>query len=468
MIPIGGTSAATASALVALLRTGSVSSSEMVEQVLARIAALDPSLHAFVTVDAVGARRQAQAADEAFAARRRLGPLHGLPVTVKDSFLVEGLPTTAGVAERKDAIGAADAPAVAALRRAGAVIVGLTSTPVLCGDIQTHNPLVGRTDNPWDAARSAGGSSGGSAAAVAAGLVPLALGSDLSGSIRIPAAWCGVAGLKPSHGIVSKRGHVPEGAGDLPTVDVSVAGPIGRCVDDLVLALDVLAGAEPEDAVAWRLHLPPPRATDPRNLRALVWWDDAACPVSDDVLAAVDRVAQALDGASATVTVEKVPGGLQRFVDVFDAVTQGEITGNTPADPADPSPLAHQGWKADEAARQALQVELAARFEDHDVIICPATPVPAILHDTERPVEDRWFEVDGRDEPYDHLSRWSSIATVGKAPAVVLPVASTVGGLPIAVQVIGPYLGDRTALAAAGMVERLIGWSPSPRPDLAG
>ncbi|CAN5546238.1 amidase [soil metagenome] len=374
------------------------------------------------------------------------------------------LPPTAGVPERLGLLAEADAPAVAALRRAGAVIVGLTATPVLCGDIQTHNPVSGRTANPWDPSRSAGGSSGGSAAAVAAGMVSLALASEPSGSIRTPATWCGVAGLKPSHGIVSKRGHVPEGVGAYPTADVSVAGPIGCCVDDLVLALEVLAGPEPELAGAWTLALPPPRATDPRNLRVLVWWDDPTCPVSDDVVGAVDQVTRALSEAGATVVVEPVPGGLQRFVDVFGAVTQGEITGNTPLDPEapiePPGTLTHQRWAADETARQALEAELAERFRHHDVILCPALPVVAIPHDTERPPAERTFDVDGRAEPYRHLDRWCSIATVAKAPAVVVPVSRSATGLPVAVQLIGPHLEDRTALAAAALVERLVGFSP--------
>ena len=214
-----------------------------------------------VTLDAERARAAADAADRALAAGEAKGALLGLPMTVKDTFETAGLRTTCGVPELSQHVPAADAVAVARLRAAGAVVFGKTNTPTWAGDWQTTNPIYGTTNNPWDRTRTPGGSSGGSAAAVAAGFTSLELGSDIGGSIRVPAHCCGVFGHKPSHGLVPQRGHLPGAPGTLTERDLNTIGPLARCVDDLELALDVVAGALPELAHAVTLRLPP-RARD--------------------------------------------------------------------------------------------------------------------------------------------------------------------------------------------------------------
>jgi amidase len=452
----------TAAGMAGRLARGETTSEELTGGCLERIDALDPTVHAFVVVDRAGALDQARRADAERALGTVRGPLHGVPVAIKDSFTIDGVPVSCGMAALADAPPGPDAPAVAALRRSGAVILGTTSTPPMLADIQTSNPIVGRTGNPWSLEHSAGGSSGGAAAALAAGMAPYALGSDLSGSIRIPAAWCGVTGLKPTHGIVSKRGHIPGRPGPYPAPEVSVAGPMGTCVEDLRLALSVLAGPEAEDRAGWSLALPTPRAAAPADLRVAVWDDDPSCPVGDEVRGALSDLADGLASSGARVVRSSVPGGLDRWVDVFRAVTGDELRRNTLLDrwshdhdptPDDPGSLLRS--LVAEGRRQELQAELDATFDEADVVLCAVTPGPAILHDLDRAVEDRRYVLDGVDRPYGDLVAWSSIATVGLAPSVVVPIGVSAAGLPLAAQVIGPRFGDLTALAAASLVEHV-------------
>jgi amidase len=451
----------TAAGMAARLARGAVTSEQLTADCLARIDAEDPVIRAFVVVDHEGALAQARHADAERAAGAAKGPLHGVPVAIKDCFTIEGMSVSCGVPALAAATPGPDAPAVAALRGSGAVILGTTSTPPMLSDIQTSNPIVGRTDNPWDPDRSAGGSSGGAAAALAAGLAPYALGSDLSGSIRIPAAWCGVTALKPTHGIVSKRGHIPGRPGPYPAPQVSVAGPMGVCVEDLRLALEVLAHPEVEDGSGWSLALPAPRSTSPRDLRVAVWDDDPACRVGDEVRAALSDVADGLASLGVDVVPSRVPGGLRRWVEVFRAITAAELQHNllldrwTAGDGGTPDAAwSLRDFLVADVRRQELQARLTSMFDDVDAVLCAVTPGPAIPHDLERPVEDRTFVLDGVDRPYSDLSAWSAIATVGLAPAVAVPIGRSVTGLPLAAQVIGPRFGDLSALAVAGLVER--------------
>ncbi|HXA11144.1 MAG TPA: amidase family protein, partial [Mycobacterium sp.] len=268
--------------LAEAIRCREVSSRELLDHYLTRVERLNPPLNAVVTLDPEGARSAADAADAALARGEVGGPLHGVPMTIKDTYETAGMRTTCGVAAW-DRVPERDADAVQRLRSAGAVIFGKTNTPALAGDWQTFNPIFGTTNNPWDIARTTGGSSGGSAAAVATGMTALELGSDIGGSIRVPSHWCGVCGHKPSWGIISQRGHLPPAPGALSGGDLSVVGPLARDVEDLELALDVVAGPAGHQAVGWRLALPPARATTLRELKLAVWLDDPAYPVEADV-----------------------------------------------------------------------------------------------------------------------------------------------------------------------------------------
>src|ERR1700678_4200433 len=248
---------ATATELTLALRDRTVSSRELLDHLLSRVDQHNPGLNAIVALDADRARAAATAADEATAKGEATGPLHGLPMTVKDVWETEGLVTTSGAPELKDYVPETDALAVGRLKAAGAIIFGKTNTPLYAGDFQTFNDVYGRTNNPWDTSRTVGGSSGGAAAAVAAGLTPLGLGSAIGGSNPNPAHFNGVYGLKPSWGIVPVRGHIPRPPRSLVEADIGVAGPIARSVADLRLALGLVAGPLPEDAVGWRLELDP-------------------------------------------------------------------------------------------------------------------------------------------------------------------------------------------------------------------
>ncbi|HYN72927.1 MAG TPA: amidase family protein [Nakamurella sp.] len=291
-----------AGAMVRQIATGALSSRDLLEIYLDRIQRFNPSLNAVVTTDIDAARRQADAADAAVRDGRRLGSLHGLPMTVKDTLETAGMRTTSGAPELAQHIPAGDAEAVARLRRAGAVIFGKTNTATYASDAQTTNPVFGTTNNPWAPERSPGGSSGGAAAAIAAGLSGLELASELSGSARLPAHYCGVYALRPTHGLIPTVGNIPRAPGSLRSNDMVTLAPIARTAQDLELALHALAGPVDGEAVGWQLRLPPPRAGRLRDYRIGVWLDDPSCPVDRQVADVLTGVSDALAAAGARVS----------------------------------------------------------------------------------------------------------------------------------------------------------------------
>ncbi len=290
-----------ARSISAAIRDGRLKSRDHLEAMLDRIERLNGPLNAVVTLDAERARREADAADAALSRGVKLGPLHGVCMTIKDSFETQGMRTTSGAPELSDYVAETDAVPVARLREAGAVIVGKTNLPIYAGDAQSYNEVFGQTNNPWNVERTPGGSSGGAAAALAAGFTPLELGSDIGGSIRGPAHTCGVTGHKPSFGIVPALGQIPGPPGTLTQADLAVAGPMARDVDDLELALDVLAGPDDWHRVGYRLELPPPRHTELRNYRIAVWLDEPSCPLDASVRALLGEAAKSLESAGARV-----------------------------------------------------------------------------------------------------------------------------------------------------------------------
>src|SRR5918997_5517534 len=316
--------------IVAGIRAKEVSSRELLATFLDRVEHRS-DINAVVTLDVERATAAASAADEAVARGEPLGPLHGLPMTVKDAFETEGLRTTSGAPELAGHVPERDADAVARLRAAGAVIFGKTNLPVYAADIQTFNDVFGVTNNPWDLSRCAGGSSGGAASALAARLTPLELGSDIGGSIRNPAHYCGVTGLKPTFGIVPIRGHIPGPPGSLGEGDIGVAGPMARTVEDLELALGVLAGPDAARGVAWRLELPPPRAGDLEGYRVATWLDDPAAPVDRSVLQLLEGAVGTLADAGARVDHEASLGvDLQEIAEVYLQLLVGVLANGYP------------------------------------------------------------------------------------------------------------------------------------------
>ena len=273
--------------LVEAMRNREISSAELLDAYLARVEAHNGTINAVVATDVEAAKVRAAAADAATARGESWGPLHGLPITVKDTFEVVGMPCTAGAPELKDHRPSRHATSVERLIEAGAIVYGKTNTPIWAGDLQTYNDVYGTTNNPWDLERAPGGSSGGSAASVASGFSALELGSDIGGSIRNPAHFSGVAGLKPSFGIVPIRGHIPGPPGNLSGADIGVAGPLARNVDDLELALDVLAGPDEYDAPGWKLDLARPRRERVGDYRVAIWSEDPFCEVDQETSALI-------------------------------------------------------------------------------------------------------------------------------------------------------------------------------------
>ena len=472
----------TATDLTRALHRREISSRELMELYRARIDKLNPAINAVVTWDD-RAIETAAAADDAAVRGERWGPLHGLPITIKDSLETAGLRTTGGAPEWAHHVPSRDADAVARLRSAGAIIVGKTNLPAYAGDSQTYNPLFGTTNNPWNTERAVGGSSGGSAAAVAAGLAGLDLGSDLGGSIRNPAGYCGVFGLRPSHGIIPTRGHLPGPPGSLAEMDLATVGPLARSATDLGLTLDALAGPDAAQAVAWRLDLPAPRADTLRGYRVAAWLDDDYCPIDAEVLRVLGAVVDAVAAAGATVDATARPCPLRTAERLAQQLIQAEFAGAYPepeyerlqtvaatAGPADDSaPVRHarnvtaraRDLGAAREAKARLSARCAAFFTDHDVLLCPITPTTAIPHDHQPDVDARRITVNGQPRPYGDQIPWASLAGVCGLPAVVLP-AGLARGLPVGLQVIGPRLEDRTAIDVAARIATLTGGYVTP------
>lgn len=467
----------TATRLLAALRRGETDSASLVDAAIARIETHDDAINAVVVRDFERARRGAVAAD----AKRKAGddrPLLGLPVTVKECFDVAGLRTTWGL-PGTHAAATDDAVVVQRLRAAGAIVLGKTNVASLLADWQCSNPVYGTTCNPWDHGRTPGGSSGGGAAAVAAGFSALDIGTDIAGSLRLPAAFCGVCSHRPSHGLVPMRGSAPPGVprGPIaPDVDLAVAGPIAACAEDLSLALDVVAGPDDAEATAWRLALPPARHRELRHYRVLVLDAHPLCATARDIVAAVERLARALEAEGCRVAhdARALPdlGELSRtFQGLLNAFTGANLPEHEYRDTAlhaeagDETTrqltMRHREWVWLHRHRVRLAAAWRRTFEQWDVVLCPAAPVTAFPHD-HRPMEQRQIEVDGQALPYHALAYWPSLSQAAGLPATTVPIGLDRDGLPIGLQVIGPRLEDRTPLAFAAAVDTLVDMPRAP------
>ena len=469
-----------ATTLAAAIRARRISSLEALEALAARIEKHDKALNLVVTLDLERARRDARAADEELARGESRGPLHGLPMTIKDSFQTAGLRTTSGAPELAEFVPAEDAVPVARLRAAGAVIFGKTNLPLYAGDVQSYNEVFGTSNNPWDPARATGGSSGGSAAALAAGFTPLELGSDIGGSIRNPSHSCGTIGHKTSYGLVPAIGQIPGPPGTLTQADIAVAGPMARSVEDLEIALDILAGPDDWAAVGWKLALRPPRRERLRDFRLAVWIDDEFCPLSSDVARLLHGAVDAIARAGATVSDQARPDFTFEYSNrVYDQLLGAaqcggfsvaaieEMASRVAAGTHDPgmqnSTLRHRAWLSANERRLQMRKKWFNFFKEWDAVLLPVSPVPAIPHDHSQPAALRTIDVDGAKRPYWDQIKWMGLIGVSYLPATVLPVGIARDGLPVGLQIAGPYLEDRTTLAVAREVERLLGgFQPPP------
>ena len=474
--------------LIALLRERKISAVELLGVFERRHKEINPKLNAIVATDWDGARERARAAD-ARLARGETAPLLGLPITLKDAWEVAGMTTVCGSPALKDYRPKVTAPAVQRLIDAGANPFGKTNTPLYCADIQTYNNVFGVTNNPHDVARTPGGSSGGAAAAVAAGLTALELGSDLAGSIRTPAHFCGVYGHKPTYGFVPYRGHIPGPPGTITEPDLVVAGPMARSAQDLALALPLLAGPLPPAAHSLKLTLPPPRVGSLAEYRVAAWFDDPACELDVESRGLFEETASALERAGARVT-RGAPLGLtleQVYADFFFLMASmigdslpgkqyrqarrfgnfmhlfGRDAPNTLAGFSHRATCSHRQWAEAHERREQLRLKLEGYFREFDILLMPVSTAPAPLHNTKGTPYERTIEVNGRAQPYADQFKWISLATLAGLPATSAPVGRTRAGLPVNIQIVSAHGQDLSTIDfARRLAERIGGYVAPP------
>jgi amidase len=466
------------------IRAGQVSSVELTARMLDRIAQHNPKLNAIVVVAADTALARARAADEARARRESWGPFHGVPITIKDTFEVAGVTTTAGAPSLRTHVPTRDAAVVARLLRAGAVVLGKSNVPIFASDWQSYNAVYGQTNNPWDVARTPGGSTGGGAAALAAGLSYLEPGSDLAGSIRIPAHFCGVYGHKPSLDVVPLRGHIPPppGIAAAPPSTLPVAGPLARSAADLLAALALLGGPDGDEARAWRWSLPPARGARLGDYRIGYVLDDPRAPVSSEEAPTLTAAVEALRRAGARLEEGWPPGvNVEEQYDAYLTLLYARFTPPAREDQLpglrqlaasqDGSYLARyaRAVTASDAYLQTIETRRRvargvwqAYFRAHDAFLMPTALVPAFPHDHSGNQFTRVLTTPAGPRPYGDLCFWIAFATLAGLPATTAPVGLTAGGLPVGLQIVGPYLEDATPIAVAGHLADAIGGFKAP------
>jgi amidase len=476
----------TALELAAALMAKKVSAVELAEDAIWRIERHDGKINAICVRDFERGLQAARAADAALA-RGEQKPLLGIPLTVKESYNVAGLPTTWGFVPQKDYKPAEDALPVSRVKEAGGVILGKTNVPVGLGDWQSYNDIYGTTNNPYNLGRTPGGSSGGSSAAVAAGYGPLSLGSDIGGSLRVPAFHCGVYAHKPTFALAAPRGHLPP---PLPAIpfdrDMAVIGPMARSAADLSLLLDVIAGPDPLEAgIAYRLALPPARHDGLKDFRVLVVASDPVLPPNKEVRDAIEKLAEGLAKAGVNVTRRSplLPDFaastrlyMRMLLSFLGALMLPEVYAGAQAGAVQLSPddkslpaerlrgitASHRAWVLDDGARARLRAQWRELFKTFDAVICPVMPTPAYPHDHSPEQEKRRVNIDGKDYPYPDQLAWPGIATLPGLPSTAIPLGLGAEGLPIGVQIVGPWLEDRTPLKLAELIEREFGGFVAP------
>jgi len=473
---------APAAEMLEWLRERRVSAEELLDLHLERIGRFNPTLNAIVSANFGNARLAAKAADAA-RGRGEDGALLGLPLTIKDCIDVAGLPSTAGMPDRAAHRAEADSVLTRRVRAAGAAIMGKTNIPPMAGDWQANNPVFGRTNNPWDLERTPGGSTGGGAAALAAGLTPLEFGSDIGGSIRVPAAFCGVYGHRPSETALARSGHYP--GSPLPNwaTVMGVQGPLARSAEDLELAFDVVSGPEIGEDAAWRLEIPPARRERLAEFRVAVLPRIPWAPLDDEIAAAQQQLADRLAAVGATVKEALPPelADLREHHRVYLGLLAVMISAGMPEDVRQGAAAALQAGDEFDAAegqgfvataqqyfrwhgeREGFRAAFRAFFRDWDVLLAPITMTPPFPHvDPEIPFGERTVHVSGKPEKYRLNVVYPSLTILCGQPATAFPVGLTTGGLPIGLQAIGPYLEDYTPIRFAGLVGREFGGFQRP------
>ncbi len=473
---------ASAGELAAAIKQKQVSSVELLDMYIDRVERYDPQVNAVVVRDFARAREAARAADEALAAGTDLGPLHGVPMTIKEAYNIAGLPTTWGIPEFKDNIADSDADSVQRLKQAGAVFFGKTNVPFSLADFQSFNDIYGTTNNPWDLSLTPGGSSGGSSAALAAGLTALEAGSDIGGSIRNPAHFCGVYGHKPTWGVVSDAGHSMPG--QLEPADIAVVGPMARSAEDLALSMDIVAGPGPATARGWRLELPPAQQQRLGEFRVAVMQTHELAPVSNEMADRVQQVADTLARLGATVSDTARPQiDFNHSFDVYSSLLWGVMTAGMPeeekaanrelvkqlppdagfsGDVARYSVQEHSQWLANSNQRFHLRAAWTEFFQDWDILLCPQMATDAFAHD-HGDYMGRTLKVDNEIQDYFQQIFWAGTITVAHLPSTVFPTGPSKAGLPIGLQAVGAEFNDYTTINFARLLaDEIGGFVPPP------
>ena len=475
---------ASATELAQRIRDKQVGCLELLDHFLGRADRFNPALNAIIWMDVEGARERARAADAALAKGELWGPLHGVPMTVKESFNLVGSPTTWGIPAHRDNIADDNATLVNRMLAAGVVIFGKTNVPLHLSDWQSFNAIYGTTNNPWNKDRTPGGSSGGSAAALAAGMTGLEAGSDIGASIRNPAHYCGIFGHKPTYGLVQPRGQALPGS--LTPSDISVVGPMARSAEDLDLSLSITAGPDILEEAGWQVALPPPRRERLRDFRVAVMPSDPNSEVQQSYQERIVEIAEQLAKLGATVSFEARPEidtdrAFQLYLLLLRAATSRRQTDEEfdafrklaeAAEEDDESylvqmargvTLSHRDWLVLNNERMAMRLKWQAFFQDWDLLLCPAAASSAWPHDQAGERHDRTIPVNGKQVPTTDQLFWAGFSGMAYLPSTVSPIGLDEEGLPLGLQAIAGHLQDRTSIAFARLLAQEIGgFRPPP------
>ena len=458
-----------ATKLAEMIRNKQVSPVEVVEAHIRRIEEVNPKLNAFVTTTFERARGEARSAELRITRGESVGPLHGVPVSIKDTFETAGVRTVAGSRLLEDHIPDRDAPVVARLKRAGAIILGKTNVPEFAMDFRSENLVFGRTSNPWDLGRVPGGSSGGEAAAIASGCSPAGVGSDLGGSIRVPSHFCGIVGLKPTPGRVPVTGHIPVCVG--PFALGNSNGPLARRIEDLGLMLTVLAGFDAGDPQSAPVPVRDYRQIDPRKLRVMWYTNDGFAPVTQATRQTVERAAKALADRGLELA-ERRPAGIERAFELwYGFLGQAGVPGIVKmyegreelmgplmqALKAIVQPQTNEQFLDAWTGRDVLRASVVTEMMDYPIILAPVAAIPAFEHD-----HKGGFTVEGHEVEYLAAFSYTMTFNVLGLPGAVVPCGRSPEGLPIGVQIVGRPFEEETVLAVAAVLEEALGGYQRP------
>jgi amidase len=466
----------TAKQLASAIRKKKIGCAELLDVYLKRVEAYNPELNAIIASDVEGARKRAKAADRAVKKGGKLGPLHGVPMTIKESYDVAGYPTTWGDPAFRNNVAKTNSLVAQRMIDAGVNLFGKTNVPLHLMDWQSYNEIYGSTNNPWDLSRTPGGSSGGSGAALAAGLTGIEAGSDIGSSIRNPAHYCGVYGHKPTWGVVSMRGHTM--TGNIGQTDISVVGPLARGAEDLEIAMDVMAGPDAVDGRGWKLKLPPCKKERLRDFKVAVMLNDHNSDVDQSVQDEIRKLADFLakkmkvkvnDKARPEIDTSEI---FDVYVKLLRAATSARMSDEDYAEaqaqaaklsPDDRSAsanmvrgaiLGHRDWLRLSERRHRMRLAWDAFFDEYDVMLCPVAASAAFPHDQVTPRPDRTIVVNNKKMPVVDQLFWAGYTGVTYLPATSAPIGLTIDGLPVGVQIVTRQYGDFTSIQFAKLLEK--------------